>query len=125
MLPIQLSQGTTTNNRFLLNFKTGAFLAGLPVRPVIIKYDLESPVSLCWDTINVLRHVALVLLQPWHRVTCYEVSREGTIQSTAKYGNYYSRHIACIRSSPCTFPARRRFGIPCCMPATSDKPWCA
>jgi hypothetical protein len=34
-------QGTTTNGRYLLNFKTGAFLAGLPLQPVIIKYDLE------------------------------------------------------------------------------------
>lgn len=31
-------EGTTTNGRFLLPFKTGAFLAGLPVRPVVIRY---------------------------------------------------------------------------------------
>lgn len=31
-------EGTTTNGDFLLPFKTGAFLAGLPLRPVVIKY---------------------------------------------------------------------------------------
>ncbi len=31
-------QGTTTNGRYLLPFRTGAFLAGVPVQPVIIKY---------------------------------------------------------------------------------------
>jgi len=31
-------EGTTTNGRFLLPFKTGAFLAGLPLQPVVIQY---------------------------------------------------------------------------------------
>lgn len=31
-------QGTTTNGNFLLPFKTGAFLAGVPVQPVILQY---------------------------------------------------------------------------------------
>jgi hypothetical protein len=37
----QPPQGTTTNGRFLLPFKTGAFLAGVPLQPVIIKYDQD------------------------------------------------------------------------------------
>lgn len=35
-------QGTTTNGRFLLPFKTGAFLAGVPVLPTIIHYRCGS-----------------------------------------------------------------------------------
>lgn len=35
-------EGTTTNNSCLLPFKTGAFLAGLPVKPVVIKYGKVS-----------------------------------------------------------------------------------
>ena len=31
-------QGTTTNGEYLLPFKTGAFLAGAPVQPVILCY---------------------------------------------------------------------------------------
>ena len=31
-------QGTTTNGTHLLPFKTGAFLAGAPVQPIILKY---------------------------------------------------------------------------------------
>lgn len=31
-------EGTTTNGRFLLPFKTGAFLAGQPLQPVVIRY---------------------------------------------------------------------------------------
>lgn len=36
--PPSTPQGTTSNGTCLLPFKTGAFLAGLPVQPVIIKY---------------------------------------------------------------------------------------
>ena len=31
-------QGTTTNGRYLLPFKTGAFVAGKPVQPVLLHY---------------------------------------------------------------------------------------
>ena len=38
--PIMLfPEGTTTNNIFLLPFKTGVFVAGLPVQPVVIRED--------------------------------------------------------------------------------------
>lgn len=33
------AQGTTTNNRYMLPFRTGAFLAGVPVQPIILKYS--------------------------------------------------------------------------------------
>lgn len=36
-------EGTTTNGRFLLPFKTGAFLAGLPLQPVVIRYGEVRP----------------------------------------------------------------------------------
>lgn len=40
-------EGTTTNNRYLLPFATGAFVAGVPVQPVVIKYH-NGRVSPCW-----------------------------------------------------------------------------
>ncbi|KAG5381305.1 hypothetical protein IGI04_029147 [Brassica rapa subsp. trilocularis] len=44
-------EGTTTNGDYLLTFKTGAFLAGTPVLPVILKYPYER-FSAAWDTIS-------------------------------------------------------------------------
>ncbi len=35
---IHFLQGTTTNGEYLLPFKSGAFLAGAPVQPVLIRY---------------------------------------------------------------------------------------
>lgn len=45
------AEGTTTNGDYLLTFKTGAFLAGTPVLPVILKYPYER-FSVAWDTIS-------------------------------------------------------------------------
>lgn len=42
-------EGTTTNGSYLLPFKTGAFLAGLPVRPVVIRYgEVRWADACCW-----------------------------------------------------------------------------
>lgn len=113
-LPCPRTQGTTTNGDYLLPFKTGAFLAGKPVQPVILRYgkvgraacaacakacclwhsggcllwsvwclgSVRTPrlsavpqgrVSLSWEMIPAPRHLFLVLCNPLHSVTCYEV----------------------------------------------------
>ncbi|XP_043809141.1 lysophospholipid acyltransferase LPEAT1 isoform X2 [Manihot esculenta] len=55
-------EGTTTNGDFLLPFKTGAFLAGAPVLPVILRYPYQR-FSPAWDSISGVRHVILLLCQ--------------------------------------------------------------
>jgi lysophosphatidylcholine acyltransferase/lyso-PAF acetyltransferase len=44
------AEGTTTNGDFLLPFKTGAFLARVPVLPVILRYPYKR-FSPAWDSI--------------------------------------------------------------------------
>lgn len=65
-------EGTTTNGRFLLPFRTGAFLAGAPVQPVIVSYR-RTRVNPAWETISAPRHIFLMLAQPTHAVTVYEL----------------------------------------------------
>ncbi|GMI64969.1 LYSOPHOSPHATIDYLETHANOLAMINE ACYLTRANSFERASE1 [Hibiscus trionum] len=55
-------EGTTTNGDFLLPFKTGAFLTGAPVVPVILRYPYQR-FSPAWDSISGVRHVAFLLCQ--------------------------------------------------------------
>jgi len=57
----------------LLPFKSGAFLAGAPVQPVILRYG-EDRVSPAWDSINALWHSVLMLANPFHSVTARQVS---------------------------------------------------
>ncbi|XP_015575280.1 lysophospholipid acyltransferase LPEAT1 isoform X2 [Ricinus communis] len=64
-------EGTTTNGDFLLPFKTGAFLAGAPVLPVILRYPYQR-FSPAWDSISGARHVIFLLCQ---FVNCIEVTR--------------------------------------------------
>ena len=51
-------EGTTTNGRYMLPFRTGAFLAGVPVLPVVLRYGAVSGCVMppCWhaDTKGVL-----------------------------------------------------------------------
>ncbi|KAI4320999.1 hypothetical protein MLD38_034423 [Melastoma candidum] len=60
-------EGTTTNGDFLLPFRTGAFLSGVPVLPVIIRYPYER-FSLAWESISGVRHLALLLCQFVNRI---------------------------------------------------------
>ncbi|XP_021612848.1 lysophospholipid acyltransferase LPEAT1 isoform X5 [Manihot esculenta] len=57
-----VAEGTTTNGDFLLPFKTGAFLAGTPVLPVILRYPYQR-FSPAWDSISGVRHVIFLLCQ--------------------------------------------------------------
>ena len=65
-------QGTTTNGKMLLPFKSGAFLAGVPVQPCFIKYETNR-VSPSWDSIDALWHTFLMFATLHHSVTVYLV----------------------------------------------------
>ena len=58
------AEGTTTNGSYLLPFKTGAFLARIPVQPIILKYRYRR-LSPAWDTIsgvNIFSPFAIICL---------------------------------------------------------------
>ncbi len=60
-------EGTTTNGRYLLRFRTGAFVAGLPVAPVLLKYPYKYfPPSL--EAIKASKYVWGLMTQPWNEV---------------------------------------------------------
>lgn len=61
-LMLLFPEGTTTNGDYLLPFKTGAFIAGAPVLPVILRYPFQR-FSPAWDSISGVRHVILLLCQ--------------------------------------------------------------
>lgn len=54
-------EGTTSNGKFLLKFRTGAFLTGSPVRPILIRYPFEY-LDPCYLR-GTLNHVFLMLCQ--------------------------------------------------------------
>lgn len=65
-------EGTTTNGEYLLPFRTGAFIAGVPLQPSILKYG-PSRVSPAWETIGGAWHIFLMLTTLLHSVTVYEL----------------------------------------------------
>ena len=58
-------EGTTTNGDFLLPFKTGAFLTGAPVQPVLLRYRWRR-FSMAWETITAPWHFFLMFSQLSH-----------------------------------------------------------
>ena len=54
----------------MLPFKTGAFLPGVPVQPLLIKYNNKyDTVTWAWKGIGAFQLVLLTLSQPYTRVT--------------------------------------------------------
>lgn len=56
-------EGTTTNNDFLLPFKTGAFLSGDAVQPVLLRYGGRRAFSPAYESIEAVRSLFLLLSQ--------------------------------------------------------------
>ena len=59
---ILFPEGTTSNGTSLLPFRRGAFVAGVPVQPVLIKYPFKR-FNPAWDTISAIRHLMIALTQ--------------------------------------------------------------
>lgn len=65
-------EGTTTNGRYLLRFRTGAFAAGLPVAPILLKYPFDYfPPSL--ESIKGGKYIWGLITQPWNQVHYYRL----------------------------------------------------
>lgn len=71
---VLLLQGTTTNGNYLLPFRTGAFVAGLPVQPVLLQYPQHTGnPALSWETVRALRHIHLTMSSFLHSAHIYEL----------------------------------------------------
>ncbi len=66
-------EGTTTNNKFMMAFKRGAFIAGAPVQPLVLKYGPSKRFSPTWDAMPGGLHILLTLTELVHRVTVYQL----------------------------------------------------
>jgi len=61
-------EGTTSNNIGILDFKKGAFISELPIKPYVIKFDSLNRISLAMDVIEMLYHFLIVISVPFHYV---------------------------------------------------------
>mmetsp|Transcript_43911 Transcript_43911/g.107776 ORF Transcript_43911/g.107776 Transcript_43911/m.107776 type:complete len:342 (+) Transcript_43911:81-1106(+) len=65
-------EGTTTNGKTLMNFKTGAFVAGAPVAPILIQYPAER-FSPAYDSILALDLVKGLCTQWYNRASLHRL----------------------------------------------------
>lgn len=85
-------EGTTTNGKLLLPFKTGAFLAGVPVQPCMIKYE-TGRVSPSWDSIDAVWHTFLMLAELSHQVTVYLLPVYSPTQEEKRDPHLYAKNV--------------------------------
>lgn len=92
-------EATTTNGQFLLPFKSGAFLAGEPLQPVILQYGARR-FSPSWESIIATRHIFLLLCNVFHTVTCYKLPvyypSEQEKKDPILYANNVRKAMVCV-----------------------------
>ena len=97
-------QGTTTNGKYLLPFRTGAFVAGKPVQPVLLQYaHRRGAPQLSWETIEAPRHIYLVFATLFHSARVVELPAywpsEEEQKDAALYAHNVRRYMVRFRSS--------------------------
>mmetsp|Transcript_9780 Transcript_9780/g.41836 ORF Transcript_9780/g.41836 Transcript_9780/m.41836 type:complete len:300 (-) Transcript_9780:1139-2038(-) len=72
VLPLHLfPEGTTSNGEFMLPFKTGGFVSGNPVQPVIIRYPYDN-FSPAYESVYAVPFI-ISLLSQWQNHVEYEL----------------------------------------------------
>uniref|UniRef100_A0A4W4EJD9 EF-hand domain-containing protein n=1 Tax=Electrophorus electricus TaxID=8005 RepID=A0A4W4EJD9_ELEEL len=66
---LMFPEGTTTNGQALIKFKPGAFLAGVPVQPVLLRYPNRDTVRWTWKGISWLQCLWYTASQLYSNVT--------------------------------------------------------
>ncbi|KXZ44581.1 hypothetical protein GPECTOR_65g199 [Gonium pectorale] len=113
-LPMLLfPEGTTTNNRYLMPFKRGAFVAGVPVQPLVLRYDTRGRFSPTWDAMPGHHHIFLTLTELAFRVTVYVLPRYEPSDAERADAALYAEGVrqAMVRLG----------GIPACEETFADK----
>eukprot|EP01130_Rhizamoeba_saxonica_P006312 TRINITY_DN2516_c0_g1_i1.p1 TRINITY_DN2516_c0_g1~~TRINITY_DN2516_c0_g1_i1.p1 ORF type:complete len:170 (-),score=34.24 TRINITY_DN2516_c0_g1_i1:39-548(-) len=60
-------EGTTTNGKYVLRFRSGSFVGGHPVKPLAIRY-ISNKFSPSWESINLLPHAFRLFTQIYNSV---------------------------------------------------------
>lgn len=106
------AEGTTTNGDYLLPFKSGAFLARVPVKIALVRYRGKR-VSPAWESISGLRHVILMLCEPWHRaqVTIFDFHPKPgeTAEGYRERARAKVLEVSGLRPSSATFQDKRAY----------------
>lgn len=56
-------EGTTTNGSYLLPFRKGAFVAQVPVQPILLHYQTDR-FNPAWESISITTHLLRLMAQP-------------------------------------------------------------
>lgn len=85
-------EGTTTNGEFFIKFKTGAFIAGTPVTPVLLKYSTRY-FSPSYESIKTGKYVWGLITQLRNRVRYYRMPVYYPNEAEKKDASLYAQNV--------------------------------
>jgi len=94
-------EGTTTNNRFILPFKRGAFVGGHPVKPVAIKYPYHN-FSPAWESCKFPYHIFRMLTQFYNQCEIYWLPVYTPNEQEKKDPALYAQNVRNVSTTFCT-----------------------
>mmetsp|Transcript_3593 Transcript_3593/g.9799 ORF Transcript_3593/g.9799 Transcript_3593/m.9799 type:complete len:340 (+) Transcript_3593:142-1161(+) len=105
-------EGTTTNGLALIRFHTGAFVAGLPVQPVVVHYR-PGRISVSWESIPLPNQIARLLLGPQVTVDVHFLPLHNPSKGEEDHPALYAHSV---RHNMCQVA-----GVPCIDASSHDK----
>lgn len=99
-------EGTTTNGETgLLNFRSGAFLGGTPVQPVVLRYPYErGGFSPAYESIGAFKHVLLLVTQWSNHVEAKWLPRYVPSDEEKADPKQYARNVCEVMAAAAGLP---------------------
>lgn len=93
-------EGTTTNGSGMVRFRAGAFAAGSPCQPVLIRFSHgEGAFNPSWETIPFPEHLFRLLTQPVNRVELLHLPVYTPNPSERRDAVLYARNVQTVMAS--------------------------
>lgn len=104
-------EGTTTSGKYLLRMKTGAFVAGTPIVPIIIRYPYKY-FSPSYESIRTLPYLYRMLSQFYNRVEYLRLPVYYPSEEEKNDARLYADNVMKLMVSRSDFlPGSEKFGI--------------
>eukprot|EP01102_Stenamoeba_stenopodia_P016041 TRINITY_DN5551_c0_g2_i1.p1 TRINITY_DN5551_c0_g2~~TRINITY_DN5551_c0_g2_i1.p1 ORF type:complete len:211 (+),score=48.47 TRINITY_DN5551_c0_g2_i1:676-1308(+) len=97
-------EATTTNGLYLARFHTGAFVSGLPVQPVCLRYKFKY-FSPSWESIPFASHFLRLLSQVCNEVEVIQLPAYHPSEEEKKDPTLYAENVQKLMAKTLSIPA--------------------
>jgi len=97
-------EGTTTNGHYMCRFRSGPFIAGLPVHAVAVRSPFRA-FNPSWESITLPEHLWRLMTQATNRVEVHEIVPEfvpsrDMARDPGRYADWVQGEMAAVLGQP-------------------------